>query len=181
MYITFAFGIVAVIIGLIVIYISTGGISTDAAIWGLIISLLLLALTAVKTGRKKEYYYAGMILGALMVITGLVLSVLSYTGGPGGVGSGIVTGGIILLVICLLSLKKPHERDIRDERSLKIGTWAMAYSWYLTFFVVNVMFWLSYIKIVKIDSYVLMGVLILLMPISTVAFQCYFSRKGDVY
>ncbi|MGD9491436.1 MAG: hypothetical protein AB7V51_07645 [Methanoregulaceae archaeon] len=181
MYLTAAFGIASVIIGLIVIYFSTGGISASAAVWGFLLFLLLLALTAVKTGRKKEYYYAGTIIGALMVVAGLVLSTLTYIGGTEGAGSGMITGGIILLLICLLSLRRSPERDIRDERSLKIGTWAIAYSWYLTFFTVIVMFWLSYLNIVAIDVYVAMGVLVMLMPLSAVAFQWYFSGRGDVY
>jgi len=180
MYLTAAFGIAAVIIGLIVVYVSTGGISVNAAIWGFMIILLLLALTAVKTGRKKEYYYTGTIIGALMVVAGLVFSTPDI-GGPDGAGSGMITGGIILLLICLLSLRRSPERDIRDERSLKIGTWAIAYSWYLTFFAVIVMFWLSYLEIVAIDVYVTLGVLVMLMPLSAVAFQWYFSGKGDVY
>lgn len=181
MYLTAAFGIAAVITGLIVIYISTGGISADAAIWGAILVLMLLALTAVKTGRKREYYYAGTAAGALMVVSGLVLSVLQYTGVSECAGSGMITGGIILLLICFVSLRRPADRDLRDERSLKIGTWAMAYSWYLTFFAVIVIFWLSYLKIVAIDAYAATGVLVMLMPLSMVAFQLYFSGKGDVY
>ena len=181
MYLTAAFGIAAVITGLIIIYISTGGISADAAIWGAILVLMLLALTAVKTGRKREYYYVGTAAGALMVVAGLILSALQYTGVSEGAGSGMITGGIILLLICLVSLRRPADRDVRDERSLKIGTWAMAYSWYLTFFVVIVFFWLSYLNIVAIDAYAATGVLVMLMPLSMVAFQLYFSGKGDVY
>ena len=181
MYLTGGFGIVAVIIGLVAIYLSTGGLSAGAVLWGVMIILLLAALTAVKTGRKKEYNYAGAITGGLMVAAGLIISELSYFGSGTTAGSGMVTGGIILLAICLISLKRPADREIRDERSLKIGTWAIAYSWYLTFFAVIVMFWLSYLDIVVIDAYAALGVLVLLMPLSTVAFQWYFSRKGDVY
>ncbi|MBN1432273.1 MAG: hypothetical protein JW931_05830 [Methanomicrobiaceae archaeon] len=181
MVLTAIFGIAAVIIALFVVYISTGGLSAVAVVWGLMIIALLSALTAVKTGRKKEYNYAGVAIGALMVVAGLMISAMSYFDSGTTAGSGMVTGGTILLVICLLSLKKSPDRDIRDERSLKIGTWAIAYSWYLTFFVVIVIFWLSYLDIVVIEAYAAIGTLVLLMPLSTVGFQWYFSRKGDVY
>jgi len=178
---TAAFGIAAVIIALIVIYLGTGELSATAIVWGFMIIALLVALTVVKTGRKKEYNYAGAVVGALMVAAGLIISASSYISGDEGAGSGVITGGFILLFICLVSLRKSPDRDIRDERSLKIGTWAIAYSWYLTFFAVIVMFWLSYPGIVAIDAYAAFGVLIILMPLSAVAFQWYFSRKGDVY
>lgn len=174
-------GIAAVIIALIAIYLSTGELSSDAVVWGMMIVVLLVALTAVKTGRKKEYNYAGAVIGALMIFTGLIVSALSYTEGAEGAGSGMITGGIILLLICLVSLRRSPDHDIKDERSLKIGTWAIAYSWYLTFFAVIVMFWLSYLDIVTIDTYAALGILIMLMPLSAVAFQWFFSRKGDVY
>lgn len=178
---TALFGIAAVIIAVIVIYLGTGELSGAAIVWGFMIIALLAALTAVKTGRKKEYNYAGAVIGAIMVAAGLIMNISSYFNGEDSAGSGMITGGMILLVICLVSLKRPADRDIRDERSLKIGTWAIAYSWYLTFFAVIVMFWLSYLGIVAIEAYSALGVLIMLMPLSTVVFQWYFSRKGDVY
>lgn len=181
MILTAALGIAAVIIALVVIYLCTGEISADAVFWGGGIVLLLAAITVVKTGKKREYNYACAVVGGIMVAAGLIISVSSYFGVSEGGGSGMITGGIILLVISLLWLKQSPDRDIRDERSLKIGTWAIAYSWYLTLLAVIVMFWLSYIGIVAIEAYAALGVLIMLMPLSAVAFQWYFSRKGDVY
>lgn len=181
MVLTAIMGIAAVFIALIAIYIGTGSISPVALTWGLIIALLLAALTAIKTGKKKEYNYAGAVAGALMLIAGLIISVFSSFSGEDIAGPGMITGGIILLVICLVSLKKSQDSDIRDERSLKIGTWAISYSWYLTFLVVIVMFWLSYLDIFTVQTDSAFGVLILLMPLSAVAFQWYFSKKGDVY
>ena len=179
--ITAILGILAIIIALLVIYLSTGGVSPAVVVWGLMIIALLAALTAVKTGRKKEYNYAGAAAGALMVVAGLMISVFSFFDSGGIAGSGMITGGFILLFICLISLKRPADRDIRDERSLKIGTWAISYSWYLTFLAVIVMFWLSYLDVVIIKAETALGVLIMLMPLSTVVFQWYFSKKEDVY
>ena len=51
----------------------------------------------------------------------------------------------------------------------------------LAFLAVIVMFWLSYLDIVKIDASAALGILIMLMPLSTVVLQWYFSGKGDVY
>jgi peptidoglycan/LPS O-acetylase OafA/YrhL len=175
------FGIVAIIIALVVIYLSTGELPAEAVIWGGMIVVLLIAVTAVKTGKKKEYNYAGAVVGGIMIVAGLVLSAFSYSITGETAGSGLLTGGIILFVICFISLRKSADSDIRDERSLKIGTWAISYSWYLTFLVVIVMFWLSYLDLVAIDAFAALGILIMLMPLSTVAFQWYFSRKGDVY
>ncbi|ADN37563.1 conserved hypothetical protein [Methanolacinia petrolearia DSM 11571] len=175
------FGIAAVIIALVVIYLSTGGLSADAVVWGGMIVLLLIAITAVKTGKKKEYNYAGAVVGGIMIVAGFALSAFSYSVTGETTGSGIITGGIILFIICFASLRKSADSDIRDERSLKIGTWAISYSWYLTFLAVIVMFWLSYLDIVKIDACAALGILIMLMPLSTVVFQWYFSGKGDVY
>ncbi|WP_421909595.1 hypothetical protein [Methanolacinia petrolearia] len=175
------FGIAAVIIALVVTYLSTGGLSADAVVWGGMIVLLLIAITAVKTGKRKEYNYAGAVVGGIMIVAGLALSAFSYSVTGETTGSGIITGGIILFIICFASLRKSADSDIRDERSLKIGTWAISYSWYLTFLAVIVMFWLSYLDIVKIDACAALGLLIMLMPLSTVVFQWYFSGKGDLY
>jgi peptidoglycan/LPS O-acetylase OafA/YrhL len=181
MVLTALFGIIAVILALVAVYLGTGELSTDAVVWGAMIVVLLVALTAVKTGKKKEYNYAGAAIGGIMVAMGLIISALSYFSEGEVAGSGMITGGIILLVICLISLKKSPDKDIRDERSMKIGTWAISYSWYLTFLVVIIMFWLAYLDIVTISTVSALGILIMLMPLSTVAFQWYFSKKGDVY
>lgn len=179
--VTAVFGIAAVLI--VILAMALSGNAPDAGALGLalVIILLLTALTIIKTTKKKTVLYGGLALGIVMVISGICLSAVTEISGQSDSFTALITGGIIMALICGATLKRPKDYDVRDERSLKIGTWAIAYSWYLTFLSVIVMFWLSYFSFVELTTPAVLGILMFLMPVSAVIFQWYFSKKGDVY
>jgi len=179
--VTASFGIAAVIIVLLAMFLSGNEPDSEALGLGIVIILLLTALTVVKTTKKRTVLYGGLVLGIIMFVMGIILSVAVELPKNAYGFSAMTISGIIMIIICTATLKRPKDYDVRDERSLKIGTWAIAYSWYLSFLAVIVMFWLSYFSVVELTITAVLGILMFLMPLSAVVFQWYFSKKGDVY
>lgn len=166
----------AMVIVIIAAYVTGAGAGFNLIGLASVILVLTLALIAAKMTGKKAVLLAGSILGLLMIITGLALTVTA-----GDNFQMMITGGFIMFIICFAGYRKPADREIQDERSLKIGTWGMAYSWYLTYLVIILAFWLSYFKAVTFTVEMITGILIILMPVSTIIFQKYFASRGDVY
>lgn len=179
--VTASFGIAAVIIVLLAMFLSGNEPDSEALGLGIVIILLLTALTVIKTTKKRTVLYGGLVLGIIMFVMGIILSVAVELPENAYGFSAMTISGIIMIIICTATLKRPKDYDVRDERSLKIGTWAIAYSWYLSFLAVIVMFWLSYFSVVELTITAVLGILMFLMPLSAVVFQWYFSKKGDVY
>ncbi|MBP5475864.1 MAG: hypothetical protein J6X83_06445, partial [Methanomicrobium sp.] len=166
----------AMVIVIIAAYVTGAGAGFILIGLASVILVLTLALIAAKMTGKKAVLLAGSILGLLMIVTGLALTVTA-----GDNFQMMITGGFIMFIICFAGYRKPADREIQDERSLKIGTWGMAYSWYLTYLVIILAFWLSYFKAVAFTVEMITGILIILMPVSTIIFQKYFASRGDVY
>ena len=172
----------ATAIVIIAAYLSGVGAAYEIISVASVILVLTLAVIALKMTGRKAVLLTGSIIGLLMAVAGVILAGLQ---GLGDAGSNsltmMTTGGVIMFVICFAGYRKPADREIQDERSLKIGTWGMAYSWYLTFIVLILIFWLTYFGAVAFTVETVTGILIVLMPVSTIIFQRYFAMKGDVY
>ena len=172
----------ATAIVIIAAYLSGVGAAYEIISIASVILVLTLAVIALKMTGRKAVLLTGSIIGLLMAVAGVILAGLQ---GLGDAGSNsltmMTTGGVIMFVICFAGYRKPADREIQDERSLKIGTWGMAYSWYLTFIVLILIFWLTYFGAVAFTVETVTGILIVLMPVSTIIFQRYFAMKGDVY
>jgi hypothetical protein len=89
---------------------------------------------------------------------------------------GLITFGGNLFFF--LGMRKP----VMDERTRKIGTAAMTYSWYATLIAICVLVMLYYASPFRLmlDAGQIFGTLLLVMVVSMVAFIAYFNLKGDV-
>ncbi len=77
-----------------------------------------------------------------------------------------------------LGMQKPT----MDERTRRIGTTAMTYSWYVTLIAICVLVMLYYASPfqLRLDVGQILGTLLFVMVASMVAFITYFGSKGDV-
>lgn len=89
---------------------------------------------------------------------------------------GLITFGGNLFYF--LGMQKP----VMDERTRKIGTAAMTYSWYVTLVAVLVLVMIYYASPfqVRLDAGQIFGTLLFVMVASMLAFIAYFNQKGDV-
>lgn len=147
--------------------------------------LMILAITVVRISPTRVRRIIFLSVGVIAIISGLNIALLSVTLGslrPELVFSAIlITLGIVCLYKGLPTRKEAGDYRIQDERSLRIGTYGLSYSWYITFLVVAAMGWLSGTGAAPITGPQACMVLIILMPVSARFFQWYFNSRGDVY
>ncbi len=77
-----------------------------------------------------------------------------------------------------LGMRKPA----LDERTRKIGTTAMTYSWYATFAAVCflIIFYYESAFQLRLDAGQIFGTILFVMVASMLAFTAYLNRRGDV-
>ncbi|UUX93307.1 hypothetical protein [Methanoplanus endosymbiosus] len=179
--VTAGLAVVAVVVALIAVFLSGAKPGADIIGISLVIILAIITVAIIKTVEKKNILYICLIIGILMLVAGSALAMIPASKDSSGSFSAMAIMGLIMVIIAGVSLRKPADYNLRDERSLKIGTWAISYSWYLAYLLVILMFWLSFFEVVALSAEIVLGVLMFLMPLSAVVFQCYFSKKEDVY
>jgi peptidoglycan/LPS O-acetylase OafA/YrhL len=174
--------ILALAIVLGVIRLTGNTIGPDLLIWFLILGVIILVFSLLKTSISRKNRIIIALSGLLLILATLAVQITGELPGDPVSISAIFTCGFILLVWAWkLGRQDGRDRMIQDERSLKIGTYGISYSWYLTFLVVAMLGWLAAMGKISLDIPAFSFLLIILMPISACLFQWYFNRVGDVF
>jgi hypothetical protein len=124
--------------------------------------------------QYKWWWTAGILLIVLGAIQGLV------SGWQDVAASGLVTSGIIVVIVMLGKDLRREEGPKQDERTKRIGAWGLSYSWFLTFVTLFILFWVQYLGLIVLETNIVLLFLVLEMAVSARGFQWYFFRKGDV-
>jgi hypothetical protein len=93
---------------------------------------------------------------------------------------------LILLVvslacsILLILYQKEWEEEIRpDERTQKIGAYALSYAWWIGISGIILLFWSDTLGIWRPETQIALGICLLLLFIPATFFLIYLSRKGE--
>lgn len=156
------------------------GFYYDAVIWVLLIALAFGALYGLKKNNTPKTRRIIAIVAILVMgisFAGMLLDAPLLPATP--------TMGLTLAMVLILLHWRMKRQDgdagIQDERSLRIGTYGISCSWYLTYLMVIFLSVAITMGGMHISAETVLMVLIILMPISTIIFQYYYNRKGDVY
>ncbi len=157
----------------------------DLSLWLGFISAITLVIYALKAGKSKVIQYGVVGIGLLLVVFGLISNFMNNPPGIGTINpiviTGLISAGLIIITLGVRMKERPEDIGIQDERSLRIGTYGISYSWYLTFLTIVCIGWLAGLHVVMIDGTTICLLLIIMMPVSAMIFQWYFNMKGDVY
>jgi hypothetical protein len=173
-----AFGLLFIVAAGAAWFISGGTADTQALAILVVLGILMIVLTMVKVHAGRRYFIIMALVGVVMVVAGL-LGIIS--GAIPEEGSSLITGGFIMAFIGGLWLVRSEDKRIVDERSQKIGSYGTAYSWYITFMAVILLFWLDMLDLLKVQASTILGGLMFLMIGTALFFQWYYNRLGDVY
>ena len=117
------------------------------------------------------------IISSLLLLTALVLIFVSGNTTP---------LPLILLVvslacsILLILYHKEWEEEIRpDERTQKIGAYALSYAWWIGISWIILLFWSDNLGIWRPDTQLALGICLLLLFIPATFFLIYRSYNGD--
>jgi drug/metabolite transporter (DMT)-like permease len=126
----------------------------------------------------QRYLYR-VVAGSVLLIWGIVEILLSPSG-DSILPTALLAAGLAFLVTGVSRRRKYGEGPEQDERSRRIGAWGMSYSWYLSLTIMWFLFLLDHLGFVTLAAGTALGVSLIAMTLSAVAFQMYLFRKGDV-
>jgi uncharacterized membrane protein len=119
-----------------------------------------------------------IIIGALMVISGIVLFLL--TAGEAIAGTILLCAGLAFLITGISRQRKYSEDPESDERSKKIGAYGLSYAWLTGLFFMFVLFWLDYLNVLRLTTQNALALSVVVLALSARIYQTYLFRKGDV-
>ena len=67
-----------------------------------------------------------------------------------------------------------------DERSKKIGAYGLSYAWLTGILFISALFWLDLMGTFRLGTQEALGLSLMVLVISAVAYQIYLFQKGDV-
>lgn len=126
----------------------------------------------------KRRYAVQIAVGTVLGVTGIALPFL--VDGTEAISSVLVTIGLVTLAVAGVRHWRFRDEPEKDERTQKIGAYAISYSWFLTLIFLALLFWVDYLGVFALTAEAVLLSAILLMGFSARIFQWYLFRQGDV-
>ncbi len=124
---------------------------------------------------KEKKYTISVISGVLLLLFG---SFYYFSGMASNLISLLfVNLGIILIVLTTLQFNKFGAGVKQDERTRKISTRGISYSWLTTFVFLNILFWVDVLKIINLELSQGISFVMFVMIVSAVAFKAFLKDK----
>ncbi|WP_406656202.1 hypothetical protein V7O62_10100 [Methanolobus sp. ZRKC2] len=89
-------------------------------------------------------------------------------------------GSIIIFVTFVRGRRRSRGGTLKDERTVKLGSYGLSYSWIATLVLVTLLFWVDLFGLVRFNVSQILGILLFVMVLTAKGFQWYLFRKGDV-
>ena len=129
-------------------------------------------------GRRKRWM-GTIVVGAVIMLAGIILAAFTPFREKILQG-GVITIGMVMIVIGVVSMLKKQEGPAKDELTRKIADRAAAYSWVITLMVLLAVFWINHFEVVAFSVNVVIGITYAVMILTMICFQQIFWRRGDV-
>lgn len=117
-------------------------------------------------------------LGIALLLLGIAVKII-WNGVYSPLTSGFVATGIALIIGSAVKHLKFGEGPDRDERTMKLNAFALAYAWMATFAFMSLLILLDHYMVKLTVSTALISTMAVTILVATI-FRCYFLRKGDV-
>ena len=129
------------------------------------------------SGTNQRNLYR-IIIGALMIVSGIIGAV--FTQGGSIFSAILLTGGCAFLVVGVIRHRQYGEGPESDERSKKIGAYGLSYAWLTGILFISALFWLDLMGTFRLGTQGALGLSLMVLVISAMAYQIYLFKKGDV-
>jgi hypothetical protein len=138
----------------------------------------MLELSNMQFTPWHRYLYR-VTFGSILIVLGIAELLLVPSEGP-IIPTILLAAGLAFVVTGVSRWRRFGNAPEQDERSKKIGAWGISYSWFLSLFFMTALFLLDYLQVVTLPVQTALGVSVMVMTLSAVAFQLYLSKSGDV-
>ncbi len=123
---------------------------------------------------KIRNYHAGIALGAVLILSGLLLPLLGYN------ASFLAVAGVAALGVTLIKRWRLGNQPEKDERTSKIRAFSLAYSWMVSLILATAIFSAVNFGMIAIDALTALAATIYIMTGSAIIFIFTLQRRGDV-
>ncbi len=128
--------------------------------------------------KLEKYVRAGYSLALVLILTGVFLVVFAEEYMRGAIT--LINIGSVLLFVTFLRARRQRKGLVKDERTVRIGSYGLSYSWFVSFIVLNLLFWIDNLSLLKFTVPQVIGIMFIVMIATAKGFQWYLFRKGDV-
>ena len=126
----------------------------------------------------KRTYAVKIGVGVILAAAGIILPFL--VDGMESLSSVLVAIGLVTVAVTGVQHWRCSDDLEKDERTQKLGAYAISYSWLLTLVFLAILFWVDYVGLLVLSVQAVLVSAILLMGLSARLFQWYLFRQGDV-
>ena len=126
----------------------------------------------------KREYNIRILLGIALLLLGIAVEII-WNGVYSPLTSGFVAAGIAFIIGSAVKHLKFGEGPDRDERTMKLNAFALAYAWLVTFAFVSLLILLDHYMVKLTVSAALISTMAVTILVATL-FRYYFLKKGDV-
>lgn len=127
--------------------------------------------------KKAKKFGLYLIAGTLLVLLGLFYELVADLNEILTIV--FVTSGAVIILTSVLKYSTYGDVS-HDERTRKLGSAALSFSWLLTFILINVMFWIDYFSWIELTVGQVIGVIMFFMVLSGSILQWLYRKKGDL-
>jgi drug/metabolite transporter (DMT)-like permease len=128
---------------------------------------------------KRERYTRTMYFVAVFLITAGV-AMVAFLEDHQEMAISLINIGGVMIFVTFIRAKRSGNGPVKDERTVRIGSCGLSYSWFVTLVLLAVLFWIDYFGLMQLTVDQVLGVLILVMAVTAKGFQWYLFSKGDV-
>jgi peptidoglycan/LPS O-acetylase OafA/YrhL len=120
-----------------------------------------------------------IIVGTIIMLAGILLVALNIASEK-IIQGGVITIGMIMIVIGVVNTIKKKEGVAKDELTRKIADRAAAYSWVITLIALLLIFWMNHFEIIKFSINGIISIIYVIMVATMIYYQKKYWKKGDV-
>lgn len=129
--------------------------------------------------NKMERYTKTMYsIAVILIMAGVAM--VAFLKNNQEIAISLINIGGVIIFVTFIRAKRFKNGPMKDERTVRIGSYGLSYSWFVTLILLAVLFWVDYFKLVQFTVDQVLGLLILVMAVTAKGFQWYLFRKGDV-
>ncbi|VVC00023.1 Uncharacterised protein [uncultured archaeon] len=141
-------------------------------------ALAVIGLFAISFTMKGKYWRAlPFTFASVLIATMFVAAINSSAGVP--IQEAAVSGIVGLVMIGLVLYSRRKGEVLNDERTLAIHNRSIAYSWWIAYLAIGIMFWFDYSGYAKLSAVQFGGALMAIMVASQALIQRYLLSRGD--
>ncbi|MFA6908102.1 MAG: hypothetical protein WC263_04730 [Candidatus Micrarchaeia archaeon] len=141
-------------------------------------ALAIAGLFAVSFLVKDKFWRQLPFILASIMIAAVVVVALNSLDGPSLPGLAIA-GLVGAAIIALAFYRRKSGAILNDERTIAVHNRAMAYSWWVSYVMIAILFWFDYSDYLKLTAIQFGGVVLFTMLLSQLFIKRYLLSRGD--